>query len=197
MLAMGFNFSTVDGAIGAWAIRHATGGDYNHVSVRFVGEHPESGTPIEEYFESGWKPDPKSGRSGVRGPFPLRDLRQWEIESPRHHVYYQPLLPLKSAEAEAAYTLALSWVGAVGYDPLGLVRLELLLRFGLQFSRRRTGTPGEMQCAEFAFRLLPARLWPEFGVPDRLADHMFPSGGRGDILGLLELANDLGRGGME
>ena len=60
----------------AWysgAIRWVSGGAFNHSLIIFEYDNGQ-----QVYFESYWKKDPKTGKTGVHGPVPMAKLEAWQ-----------------------------------------------------------------------------------------------------------------------
>jgi hypothetical protein len=173
---MKFGFTADDGATVSQWIQKVTGGRFSHCLLIFsVGDS----APL--YFESIAKEDPCTGKTGVRGPYPITRIREWVAESPERRRFVQlpdpGWLPLTDGEVWDAFIAAAAAVRTIGYAPLQIAQNWLAARTGIVLGDWR-GSPGKWTCSEFCMRMMPARTWGAFGLPDVTADWIAPSGGR-------------------
>ncbi|MBM4092039.1 MAG: hypothetical protein FJ276_21795 [Planctomycetes bacterium] len=157
------------------AIRRLTGGAFSHCFPMFV--HDDGRT---EYFESIWKCDPDTGKTGVRGPLPISRLADWHAENPLMHVVEtQPIsgyLPLTDAEVRAAWDICLVAVPTIHYAKLQIGQNWLEARTGIYITKR--SKTQRWTCSEHVARCMPARLAYYFGWPDVDVNRLAPSGTR-------------------
>ena len=172
-MSVRYGYTTDINSLAAAAIRSATDGDYSHVVVIFHDMY---------YYESIWKME--NGKTGVRGPIPLKNLLLWAEKSPQHVLKLQEPLKLNAAEVAKAEKIARESAVNIKYAPIQLLRNELYLRLGLRLKFGRKASTKRFTCSEFAARILPPRLWPNLEIGDVLWDDIVPSGSRG--IGLYE-----------
>lgn len=154
--------------------RQVTGGDYCHVFPIFYTAEPAE--PI--YFESIWKKDERTGKTGVRGPYPLSKVYDWAAAGQGRQFHTLPVvdyLPFTDDECEAAYKI-LAWAEhAITYAPLQIVQNWVAQRLRLHFHVGR-GSRTRWTCSETCMRVVPPRLWGWYGMLDSRADDVAPSG---------------------
>lgn len=159
-MKMGFAFTGASSPHGL-LIRWVTGKGFfklarsNHALVYFDGvpvEIPSAEYHQRVYFESFWKKDKVTGKTGVRGPISWENLAEWEDESKRHRIYCYDL-PYSEELVRLAHAQCLQWVGKVGYAHWQLLcNLKLnVLGLGTSVYSR---SPESMTCCE-----MPTVLW--------------------------------------
>jgi len=183
-MRLGFMFSSKDDSALSRRICSVVDGSRSHAMIRI-----ETNDGQEEYWESWHKKDELTGKDGVRGPRSMADLLAWEQESEKHHLTIQDYLPLTAGEVLTAYAKLLWARENIEYAhvQLGLnwFHNRLHIRLG-----SRLGSSQKWHCSETGLRVLPPRLWPEFMIPDIIADMVTPSG----EFGLMEHAAAVLRG---
>ena len=154
-----------------------TGGNYSHVFPIFYG--PDCGRPL--YFESICKRDLATGKTGVRGPILLCNVRMWRNQHPKRRRFVtQPeygYLPFDDQECTAAYKTLAAATHNVTYAPTQIVRnwLKQRLRVNLYFGH---GSQDDWTCSETCARVTPARLQHHFDLGRYNYDDITPSGPR-------------------
>lgn len=175
-MKMRFGYTTDPDVLGSKLICRVTGGAWSHVFPVF---YPSDGRE-SFYFESIFKRDELTCKTGVRGPRPLSKIRKWVQEKPGRRFALQPekgFLMLTDDEAAAAETM-LKWaVGVVTYPTGQIGQNWLQQRTGIDLSRGR-GSATAWDCSETCLRILPARVWPFYGIPNVRADNITPSGNK-------------------
>lgn len=158
------------------AICRVSGGPYSHCFPIFYNEEHR---PM--YFESISKVDPHTHKTGVRGPYPLSNVVEWQAELPSHRRFtMQPLsgfLPLTTNEVGRAWKLLGASVHDIRYAPLQIIQNWLTQRTGLRISYKQ-GSIARWTCSETCVRILPARLWFWFDQLNVNADDIVPSGNK-------------------
>lgn len=190
-MRMGLNYSRSLNDPASDVIALTTGGYWSHVSMRFELDEVEPQSIV--YFESIWKTDPDTGKSGLRGPIPIANLEDWAKEDPHHKVYFQPWLPVTPQEALEAYSFLMRHVPLVKYAKLQLAQNVHYALTG-RWTIRRSNKPDLLwQCAETIGRALPLRIQRDFfGIGDAVFGMLVPSGTRG--IGIMERMEELLRG---
>lgn len=176
-MRMGYlvDLSTATGKL----IPRVSGGMYSHVIVEFL----EGNNSV--YFESIWKKDKDTGKTGVRGPIAMSKIHEWVSENPKNRHYHRQLkagwLPLTVDEAEAAYNASCAAVHDIEYAKLQILqnwverRLSLYIHIG-------KGSDKNWTCCELPLRIFPSRVWKYFELLNYTADDFAPSGHNGPSL---------------
>jgi hypothetical protein len=155
-------------------IQRVTGGPYSHCVVIFQRKPGE-----EIYFESLWRRDTETGKSGVRGPRPVEHIMDWAAADTKHRVFHrQPRndwLPISHTEASKAYDCLSEAVGVISYAGLQLVRNWLTARTWLTVQWKR-GSTRAWTCSECCLQVVPVRYWDHYDLMHTNADDMAPSG---------------------
>jgi len=130
------------------AICRATKGRFNHSLIRFeftekkLLNGAEPGSPESRvYFESYWKKDKETGKTGVRGPIPWQDILDWEKKRKTNKFVVQDM-PFDTARVEAAYAFAMQSKGVLTYPKYQLV--QNLINYYWKHSET------EVTCSEWA-----------------------------------------------
>lgn len=132
----------------SYAVRFITGGKYDHVLIAFEkpGEH--------FYYESIWKKDPVTGKTGVRGPVPWKELEDWLAESPQHRMYEQAL-PYDGNKCRQAVKFLEAHVGRIRYAYWQLWQNVKSFLFGMGI-RPGAASRDKWTCSETV-----AQVWAE------------------------------------
>ena len=170
----GFFYTAIRRNFVSWIIRRVTGGPYSHVGIYFVDHR----APHDVYFESHWDKWEKNGKSGVRGPLPLVKLQAWGATDSRHILKIQDALPVTEDEALDMFVALDDATRSIHYARLQLLKNWVRARLGLMWYWGH-GSDRHWTCSETAVRVLPARLWSHYGIPDKIADGIMPSGVNG------------------
>lgn len=165
--------------IASGAIRIATRGDHSHVLALFTLTlqelddaledgiipaaaypfiKPWPGNEFQIYYESHWHKDPRTGKSGVRGPYDYRKLTSWHAEDSKHHHITHCSLPfMTQAETRLALLIASAAVGIKRYAKTQIASnlLGFAIGRGIPHYRR---SRDRWTCSETIARLLPARI---------------------------------------
>lgn len=185
-VALRYGYTAIHWNPASWSIRSATGGLFSHTFPIFVMEDGSW-----EYFESLSTLDRRTGKTGVRGPYPISKVEKWADSSNRRILdLSQPGIPLSSEELQLAYQYAVWATLMIRYAHLQIASNWMLTRTGLSIVR-----PGRSEhrwtCSEFAARLLsvnPALAVSVFDIGNNSWNDVMPSGRRG--VGLYESVND-------
>ena len=141
-----FFVSTSAKSVHGRLIKLITGGKYNHSLVMF---QLDSGGQV--YFESYWKKDKTTGKTGMIGPIPYMELLDWSIKKPGRiiHVHEMPYSP---KQCQKAYSLCFSLVGKRSYAHYQLIGNAVANLFNL--GRPKSSSPNAWTCSEAV-----ARIW--------------------------------------
>jgi len=174
---MRLGYTSRESSVVSRRICKITGGQWSHVFAIFYG----AGEPL--YFESSWKRDKHTQKTGVRGPIPLSNVEDWQAESPDDHLFVtQPVagfLPLSSGEVEGSFEIMDEAVHRVHYAKLQLAQNWISRRLGI-FLHLGRGSVIEWTCSEAILRAcIPPRLWVYFDLLNFGADDYAPSGTNG------------------
>lgn len=155
-------------------IVNVTGAQFgNHSLLRFRSE------ATEIYFESHYKKDPKTGKTGVRGPMLYSRVLQWRDANPEKHIIYeQPWLPLESEAVLEIFKFLSAAVIDIEYAPAQILRNYACQRLGVTVRFGRHASDDRWTCSEMVARaLVHANL--EFlsilGLGEITYDDMVPS----------------------
>jgi len=117
------------------------------------------------YFESVWKRDPLTGKSGVRGPLPEQNIIDWREAEPGERSYVRmpedgclPLFPDEVMRMESKLRAA---VRTVTYARTQILQNWLAQRTGIRIYFK-AGSIEQWNCSETFTRVLPARVLPYF-----------------------------------
>lgn len=133
----------------------------------------------EVVYESVWKVDPGTHKSGVRW-IPLSQLKEWAAAGPQTRLYYTVpetgYLPLTDEEAAFAVSRLKDAIPIVRYAKLQLAQ-NLLARTGLRLGFGG-GSETQWTCCETPVRarVIPARWWDLLGLDGINADEIWPGG---------------------
>jgi len=133
------NVTTRANSIHGRAIRSATHGWGNHTLILFEFETGE-----REYYESFWRKDKTTGRTGVRR-CAWTNLTEWEAERPTNELRVQ-WVEYSEQQVQRAYKFCCDSVGKIGYAHLQL--WHNLIRWYPQAGSRDINT-----CSEFGGRV--------------------------------------------
>lgn len=126
------------------------------------------------YFESHWKRDPVTGKSGVRGPLPFERVTDWCAENPTLHMFeHSEPLPLSEAEVRAARDICAAAVPTIHYAKLQIGANWLEARTGISIEWRGSK---RWTCSEHVCRCMPPRLWDCFDLLNVSANRIAPCG---------------------
>ncbi len=170
-MKVGFFYTSVKGNFVSALIRRITGGKYSHVGVYFLNHIAAN----DAYFESHWGRWPGNGKSGVRGPLSLAKLMDWGEADSRNLLHIQAPLPVTVDEAIDMFVALQYATRNIHYAKLQLLKNWVRARLGLMWYFGH-GSSRHWTCSETALQVLPARLWPHYGIPDIIADGIMPSG---------------------
>jgi len=158
-------------------IPRITGGLYSHVIVIFLLDDGS-----EVYFESIWKKDETTQKTGVRGPLPISKIEEWMAEHPKDRQFdRQPKtgwLPLSDEEVERAYSMVMNAVNEIEYAKLQILQNWVERRLGV-YIHIGNGSNKKWTCCEVPLRILPSRVWTYFSLLNYTADDFAPSGHNG------------------
>lgn len=151
-MRMGFAHTSAN-SIHGLTIRVVTGGRFNH-SLAWFEDGADAEWPEGErvYFESFWKKDPVTGKTGVRGPIPWANLAEW-VNAHRNRKVASQELPYSDEICKRAYKWCLHRVGVIGYAHWQLVQNLKTHLLGMG-NHTWSISPKKYTCSE-----LPARLW--------------------------------------
>ena len=174
MISMQFGYTTDRRTLVGRAVCYVTAGPWSHCLTIFRG----MGEPF--YFESIGKWDKTTGKTGVRGPIPLKNLQDWVGEAPGRSFATQPAgkatLPFAEAHCEAVYDMLCEAVHDIGYAYLQCAnnwlesRTGIYIHIGHKLSRR------DWTCSELCTHCIPSIWWKEYGLLYARADEIVPSG---------------------
>ena len=159
---------------------------YPHAMKERIGRDTDG--MIRMYFESIWKRDPHTRRSGVRGPYSLEKLLQWVDEGKSTHLFdLQDIRDLRDYEMRDVLAECIRDVGALQYAPLQLFwNLKTLMRGVARPYKKRTKE--FVTCVEFVARVLPGRYSKAYLDMGYITlEEYVPSSRRDNGLGLYEL----------
>lgn len=170
-MRMRIGYTTDSTEILTKAICHVTGGPFSHTLPIF---EESKGQPF--YFESISKKDKKTGKTGLRGPYPIGNIRDWREEKPASRLFeITPYLPLTDAECREAYNLYCWGVHEIKYAYVQCLNNWIERRFRIYCHIGRRGHK-RWNCSETVVRGMPSRLWKYFRLQDARADEIVPSG---------------------
>jgi len=156
-------------------VRRLTQGRFSHCFPMFEVEVGED-SDAWRYFESHWKRDPVTGKSGVRGPLPVTRITDWCAENPTLHLFeHTEPLPLTAFEVRAAWDICLVAVPVIHYAKLQIAQNWLEARTGISIERRGDR---KWTCSEHVCRCMPPRLWGYFDLLNVSANRIAPCGTR-------------------
>ncbi len=173
MISIRLGFTDDSSCIFNKTVRAITGGP-GHVLVEVTGVLPK---PV--IFESVWKKDASTHKSGVRMAS-LEKIQEWVAEKPETRIYYtvpdREYLPLTQDEAQAAVAKLYDSVRTIHYAELQLVG-NLLARAGVRLGFGG-GSETRWTCCETVVRarVLPPRFWDLVGMDNINADELWPGG---------------------
>ena len=98
------------------------------------------------FFESIWKKDKRTGKTGVRGPYPFRKLARWKGVSTKRKLHIQDL-PLTSDEAIDMIPFLCNAVIEIKYARKQLYFNWKQMRFGMGIALKKR-TPKHWTCIE-------------------------------------------------
>lgn len=136
------------------AIADQLGVPWSHCAIGFANL-PEWQTKI--YFESIWKIDPGTGKTGLRGPIPIGNLLDWIDVSPGNHIAKAQLIRITPEDTRRAYNKLISNVGYITYAKFQIALNFLSVNFPLTLGPR-FATANKWTCSETLARVLPAEL---------------------------------------
>jgi hypothetical protein len=160
----------------SWAIRRVTKGKYNHALIVFELDNGK-----QVYFESYWHVDKTTGKTGLRGPVPIQELKDW-VGKKKKRAFVIQWMPYGSSQSARAYQFLEEGVKTVEY-PLGqIVSNARTMLFGSGMRLKKV-TPYDWTCSETCARTV-AHIDPETAVKhlkvgDVLFDMIPPSGKHG------------------
>jgi len=128
----------------AWysgAIRWASKGEYNHSLVAFA---LDDGSKV--YFESYWKEDSVTKKTGWRGPIDWERLEEWLEEDSRHRLVEQEL-PYGDVALTAAFQYCKDMVPLITYPKRQLFHNLKSMMFGSGIAIAKI-TPAMWTCSE-------------------------------------------------
>lgn len=159
-------------------IVRVTGAQFgNHSLLRIL---EDSGTEI--YFESHWKRDPQTGKTGMRGPMLYDRVLQWRDANPtKHIVFEQAWLPLTDEEIYKVIAFLAAATHDIKYAHSQLLRNYLVhrLHFSVRFGRHASGMA--WTCSEAVARALVHVRWEiarYLGLGEITLDDLVPSSPR-------------------
>lgn len=143
----------------AVGIKLVTGGKFNHSLIRF-----EYTCGRREYFESYWRKDHETGKTGVRGPVAWEKLVQWKSESKRRRFIVQEM-PYTPEQCEKAREFLIDAKWTIRYPLFQLWQnfKSNILGFG---HPRWARSKDKWTCSECV-----ARVWRELD-PDAVLRHL-------------------------
>ena len=125
-------------------IRWRSKGKWNHSLVAF--EYRDcNGDIVKEYFESCWKKDKVTGKTGVRH-CEWANLIEWEARKKSNQFIEQPL-PYSTEAVEAAYAFCVQSVGTLKYA-------KLQIWWNTMGWQPDAGGQNEVTCSEFSARAI-------------------------------------------
>ncbi len=145
----------------AWysrAIRWCTKGKYNHSLVLFESDFGDL-----TYWESYWKKDPLTGKTGVRGPVPWREMTEWIARKPKKRGAVIQWLPYQPSECVRALCYLQVCRMKIKYPLCQIISNLRTMVFGAGM-RRRSVTPNEWTCSECV-----ANVWALLGPKEVLS----------------------------
>jgi hypothetical protein len=135
-------------------IQKKTGSDVNHSLIRFEAENPEDfellGCNEYAYFESYWKKDDSTKKTGVRGPIPWDELVEWADEKESNVMHVQEL-PFGRSRVIRGFEFCKAKVGQITYPHYQL--LQSLLGVYWRVSDKQAF------CSEFAAMVIREMDW--------------------------------------
>lgn len=153
-------------------ICHVTGGPASHCFPIFDLEDGEI-----VYFESISKKDKITGKTGVRGPYNIDNVHDWQRDKPASRtIEVSDYLPFNNAECQNAYKIYLDAVPKIHYAYVQCANNWVERRFRVYC---HIGSRGKARwnCSETVVRGMPSRVWKYFQLLDSRADEIVPSGG--------------------
>lgn len=157
--------------LGAAAIRLWTSGKWSHCGVVFQ-TGPDLNIKADLIFESVWKVDHETGKTGLRC-VSIERLYDWRVEDPAHHLMeLSPPLPLTDEQVCHAFDFLCSKVKTVKYGALEILENAI----GWYHGR---GNPARWRCPEpllYALAAVHPDLLQYFDVPLVSGDMLVPSG---------------------
>jgi hypothetical protein len=183
-MSIGSSVSRELKSVHAFAIRLVTGegfcnlAPYNHSFVVFNNvDCIVDDVPCRTvYFESWFRKNPETGKTGIQGPIPFQELIDWKNRKPKKRDFYIQQLPYPPVVVSLAYEMANSLVGKVGYANHQIFHNFKRGIFGLG-SLPKYRTPEKMTCSEYAAWVWKWAAWfnavlcgnepwpPEVGCP--------------------------------
>jgi len=123
--------------------------------------HPDGNGNYRFFFESIWKKDERTGKTGVRGPYPFLKLIRWKGVEQNKTLELQDL-PLSSEQAFDMIPFLCNAVIEIKYAPRQLYFnwQGIRLGVGIPFKKR---TPNKWTCIETVTRVI-AYVAPEFAI---------------------------------
>jgi len=216
-------FYTADGSLVNRLILSATRGEFAHVGilltmtredwerlqeiakafgmdywVRILPRDPDG--QYRCYFESCLGKDDRTGKTGVRGPYPFLRLSGWYQTNPLSHKLHIQDVPLAEEEIWSVVPMMFRAVKEIHYAKMQLWHNWLGQRLGRGIALR-SRSKDKWTCVEFAARVITAAS-PVFAAKylelgDVLFDELAPSCGRKGKPGLFEMVEGVSRRGAE
>jgi hypothetical protein len=156
------------------AITAITRGPYNHSLIYFDLD----GEGSRVYFESYWKKDKETGKTGMRGPIDWEELVEWEQRDPRRRLFVQHL-PYEDVVCEKAYAYCLQRKKDIYYPHWQLWHNLKSALFGSGHPARSISSD-KWTCSETIGRVLayidPPTALEYLRLGDILFDQLTPSG---------------------
>lgn len=166
------------------AIKLATRGSYNHSLWWF-----ENVGGMRVYYESYWRKDEDTGKTGVRGPVPWSDLTDWAARHPRTRKILVQDLPYDDQLCNLALRFSQAAVKEIRY-PMSQLWQNFKNNVLCLGNPRWAISPKAWTCSEAAARVWahidPAAVIEHLRLGDILFDQVAPSGRR---FGLMEAVN--------
>lgn len=208
-------YTNDNGSLISRIIRFFTRGDKSHVMVVFTLKENEWQWFMERfayrfpvdfmiapdhdglyriYFESIWKIDARTFKTGVRGPYPLEKVMKWTDQKKNERQFeLQDVCGLTEQEMRETIARCVNYVGLLEYAPIQLFWNLKTLRSGKARPYRRR-TSKFVTCVEFAIVVLPGRYSIDYLNHHYLtAEEYVPTSDRITGLGLRELIDDANR----
>lgn len=154
-------------------ISHWTETDYSHCALGFENADEHGNT---QYFESIWKKDRVTGKTGLRGPMPFKKLLDWQHAKPvtRHLTTIEITLP--DSAVHRAYDFMVDHVPLVEYGVFDILKIAMAKKISLMVIPDAK-TDHEWTCSEAVARALPPLLQVRaLGVGEITYDMYAPAG---------------------